>query len=103
MNLIEVLPNSTSVSAPGWAYVPDTGYDPSKVAIQPSGARKRARTANNAGGQELSAKQQSQLQRRLADLDKDNHKDVQIPIPNRQKDAGARGKRPHKGDVRIVA
>ncbi|MCJ1314086.1 hypothetical protein MMC25_007766 [Agyrium rufum] len=97
MPFVEVLPNSTTtVSAPGWAYVPDTGYDPSKAPIQPSGARKRARTSNingistAAGETQISAKQQNQLNRRLTDLDKDNHRDIQIPIPNRQKDASGR-------------
>ena len=91
MPLIEVLPNSTSISAPGWAYVPDTGYDPSKAPIQPSGARKRnARTVGITGG-DSTARQTNALMKRLADLDKDNHKDVQIVLPTRQKDAGGRG------------
>ena len=91
MPLIEVLPNSTSISAPGWAYVPDTGYDPSKAPIQPSGARKRnARTSGIVGG-DTSTRQTNALMKRLADLDKDNHKDVQILLPNRQKDTAGRG------------
>ena len=32
---VEVLPNSAAAVAPGWTYVVDTGYDPSKVAINP--------------------------------------------------------------------
>ena len=85
---IEVLPNSTSISAPGWAYVPDTGYDPSKTAIQPSGARKRAaRTAGLTDG-DTSTRQQNATLRHLAELDKDNHRDVQIPVPARFKDKG---------------
>ena len=91
MPLIEVLPNSSSTSAPGWAYVPDTGYDPSKAAIQPSGARKRAARASGFAGGEPSARQQNAISRRLADLDKDNHRDVNIPLPAKSKDGGGRG------------
>jgi zinc finger HIT domain-containing protein 1 len=88
---VEVLPNSTSISAPGWAYVPDTGFDPSKAAIQPSGARKRnARTSGLASG-DTTQKQNAALVKRLADLDRDNFKDAQITIPSK-KDAGGRGK-----------
>lgn len=90
---VEVLPNSTSISAPGWAYVPDTGFDPSKVAIQPSGARKRnARVAGLAGG-DNSLKQNNAVLKRIADLDKDNFKDVQIPVPSKKEVGG----RPPKG------
>ncbi|KAI4247441.1 MAG: hypothetical protein L6R40_001389 [Gallowayella cf. fulva] len=86
MPSIEVLPNSTSISAPGWAYVPDVGYDPSKTAIQPSGARKRAaRTAGIAGG-DTTARQQNANLKHLLELDKDNHRDVQIPVPARFKE-----------------
>ena len=89
MRLVEELPNSTSISTPGWAYVPDTGYDPSKAPIQPSGARKRARASGAATG-DLSVKQSNAVLKRLAELDKDNHRDVFIPIPTKQKEAGAR-------------
>ena len=86
MSGIEVLPNSTSISAPGWAYVPDNGFDPSKTAIQPSGARKRAaRTAGLAVG-DTTARQQNAVSKHLLELDKDNHRDVQIPVPARFKD-----------------
>ncbi|KAI4252979.1 MAG: hypothetical protein LQ352_003976 [Teloschistes flavicans] len=93
MPTIEVLPNSASISAPGWAYVPDLGYDPSKNAIQPSGARKRAaRTARIAGG-DTSTRQQNAILRHLAELDRDNHRDVQIPVPARFKEkAGSKTK-----------
>ncbi|KAL8672858.1 MAG: hypothetical protein Q9168_002696 [Polycauliona sp. 1 TL-2023] len=83
---IEVLPNSTSISAPGWAYVPDLGFDPSKTAIQPSGARKRAaRTAGLTAG-DTTARQQNATLKHLLELDKDNSRDVQIPVPARFKD-----------------
>ncbi|KAL8930721.1 MAG: hypothetical protein Q9208_000262 [Pyrenodesmia sp. 3 TL-2023] len=83
---IEVLPNSTSISAPGWAYVPDNGYDPSKAAIQPSGARKRAARAAGIGGGDTTTRQHNATLRHLAELDKDNHRDVQIPVPARFKE-----------------
>ena len=92
MPLIEVLPNSSSISAPGWAYVPDTGYDPSKAAIQPSGARKRTARKSGIAGGDTTVRQNNALLKRLADLDKDNHKDLQIPLPTKQKDAAGRGK-----------
>ncbi|KAL8933898.1 MAG: hypothetical protein Q9211_005524 [Gyalolechia sp. 1 TL-2023] len=86
---IEVLPNSTSITAPGWAYVPDNGYDPSKAAIQPSGARKRAaRTAGITGG-DTTIRQNSATLKHLAELDKDNYRDVQIPVPARSKEKAA--------------
>ncbi|KAI9786779.1 MAG: hypothetical protein M1816_007786 [Peltula sp. TS41687] len=92
MPLIEVLPNTTNASAPGWAYVPDTGYDPSKIAIQPSGARQRATRGATLGGDgpEMSVKQNNAIIKHLAELDKDNHRDVHIPIPVRQKDGAGR-------------
>ncbi|KAI9887857.1 MAG: hypothetical protein M1823_000379 [Watsoniomyces obsoletus] len=94
MPLIEVLPNSSSASAPGWAYVPDTGYDPSKAPIQPTGARQRAaRNVPVGGGADLSARQQNAIAKHLVDLEKDNYRDVQIPIPAKSKDGASRAVR----------
>ncbi len=93
---IEVLPNSTSISAPGWAYVPDTGYDPSKAAIQPTGTRKRSArnvVTGGGGGADTTARQNNAVLKHLAELDKDNHRDVQIPVPNRPRDGVGRGER----------
>ncbi|KAI9722656.1 MAG: hypothetical protein M1812_001587 [Candelaria pacifica] len=89
---IEVLPNSTSTSAPGWAYVPDTGYDPSKAAIQPSGARKRAaaRTTTLGTHGETTARQNNAILKHLAELDRENHRDVQIAVPIKHRDAAGR-------------
>ncbi|KAL9119019.1 MAG: hypothetical protein Q9187_004427 [Circinaria calcarea] len=89
MPSIEVLPNSSSVSAPGWAYVPDTGYDPSKAPIQPTARKRNARITGLAGG-DTTVKQNNALLKRLGDLDKDNHKDVQISLPARVRDGGGR-------------
>ncbi|KAI4286636.1 MAG: hypothetical protein L6R35_004113 [Caloplaca aegaea] len=83
---IEVLPNSTSISAPGWAYVPDNGYDPSKAAIQPSGARKRAARTSAISGGDTTTRQYNATLRHLAELDKDNSRDVQILVPSKLKE-----------------
>lgn len=88
---IEVVPNSTSISAPGWAYVPDNGYDPSKIAIQPTGARKRAARTSGITGGDTTTRQQNAILKHLADLDKDNHREIQILIPNKQKDNTNKG------------
>lgn len=91
---VEVIPNSTSQSAPGWAYVPDIGYDPSKVAIQPSGARKRAARASALAIGDTTTRQQSAILKHLAELDKDNHRDVHIAVPSKQKEIAGKGKLP---------
>jgi zinc finger HIT domain-containing protein 1 len=93
MPRIEVIPHSNSVSAPGWAYVPDNGYDPSKVAIQPSGARKRAARASGAAVGDATNRQQNAVLKHLADLDKENHRDVQVAVPSKHKDTTSRGTR----------
>ncbi|KAI4185982.1 MAG: hypothetical protein L6R41_003788 [Letrouitia leprolyta] len=86
---IEILPNSTSITAPGWAYVPDNGYDPSKVAIQPSGARKRAARIAGITSGDTTTRQNNATLKHLAELDKDNYRDVQIPVPARSKEKAA--------------
>lgn len=92
MPQIELLPNQTSAPAPGWAYVPESHYiDPSKAAINPSGARARHKSAAAlaaSSGSDLTARQQTAIQRRLAELDRDSPtKEVSIP-----KAAGGGGK-----------
>lgn len=98
---IEVLPSSKDTATPGYAYVPDTGYDPSKAAIVPSsGSRKRARLApsssafNNANDASspsaLTARQASKIAKHIADLDRDNHKDVQIAVLSKGSGVGGR-------------
>ncbi|KAL9598490.1 MAG: hypothetical protein Q9219_004463 [cf. Caloplaca sp. 3 TL-2023] len=90
---IDILPNSTSISAPGWAYVPDNGFDPSKAAIQPSGARKRAARIGGVAGGDTTTRQNNATLKHLAELDKDNYRDVQIPVPARLKEkAGSKAK-----------
>lgn len=81
---VEVLPNSAAAIAPGWTYVVDTGYDPSKLAINP---KDRKRAAARAGGRrgenELSARQQTAIARRIAELVRDNDPKQSIPIPGK--------------------
>lgn len=81
---VEVLPNSTASVAPGWTYVVDTGYDPSKVAINP---KNKKRAAAQPGGQrgenELSARQQTAIARRIAELERDNDPKQSIAIPGK--------------------
>jgi zinc finger HIT domain-containing protein 1 len=81
---VEVLPNSAASVAPGWTYVVDTGYDPSKVAINP---KNKKRAAAQVGGQrgenELSARQQTAIARRIAELERDNDPKQGITIPGK--------------------
>ncbi|KAE8153417.1 hypothetical protein BDV25DRAFT_149423 [Aspergillus avenaceus] len=89
---VEVLPNATTHLTPGWTYVPDRGFDPSKAAITPTIGRKRGiRDPGNRG--DLSSRQTNAIIRHLAELDRENHKDVHIPVPVKQKDAATRGTR----------
>ena len=83
---IEVLPNSGNAPAPGWAYVADTGYDPSKVAINPKD-RKRVsiRPGGPISGNELSARQQNAIARRIAELERDNDAKLNITVPSKGK------------------
>lgn len=90
MPRIEVIPNSSSISAPGWAYVPDNGYDPSKAAIQPSARKRAARTSGLAFG-DATTRQQNAVLKHLADLEKDSHRDLQITVPSKQRDGAGRG------------
>jgi zinc finger HIT domain-containing protein 1 len=79
---------STVPMAPGWAYVPDTGSSAS--ASQPS-SRKRMRTLPSASQHETTAKQDAKIMRELAALDRENHRDVSIPVPVRHRDNAGRG------------
>lgn len=87
---VQEVANSKSVAAPGWAYVPDTGVNPAVGTLQPS-SRKRPRTTGPAFNQDTNAKQDAKLIRELAALDRDNHKDVSIPVPVRHRDNAGRG------------
>ncbi|KAF7116468.1 hypothetical protein CNMCM5793_004756 [Aspergillus hiratsukae] len=92
MYRIELLPSTSSHVTPGWTYVPDRGFDPAQAAITPTIGRKRA--IRDGGRTDLSSRQSNAIIRHLAELDRENHRDVHIPIPVKQKDAarGTRGK-----------
>ncbi|KAF1982073.1 hypothetical protein K402DRAFT_397970 [Aulographum hederae CBS 113979] len=78
MPSIEEVPLATLAKA-GWAYVPDTGFDPSKQPINPVRKQRAARNVPAAARLVHSARQERAIQSRLAELDKDNTKDIQIP------------------------
>lgn len=88
---IEELPTTSRAAAPGYSYVVDNGYDPSKIAINPSN-RKRVRITTGGGpsASDLSVRQQTAIQRHLEELDKDSHKAVHIPPPSRRTDASTK-------------
>jgi zinc finger HIT domain-containing protein 1 len=88
---VQEVANSRSIAAPGWAYVPDTGVNASVAALQPS-SRKRARKQPSASHHETTAKQDAKILRELAALDRENHRDVSIPVPIRHRDNAGRGK-----------
>ncbi|KIW96039.1 uncharacterized protein Z519_03105 [Cladophialophora bantiana CBS 173.52] len=84
MPLIEELPITTTARAShGWTYVPDTGAPVPAVQL---GSRKRGRdgTTAPASAHKLSAKQEKAIQQRLNDLNKENYREANIPIPKRE-------------------
>ncbi|KAJ9621036.1 hypothetical protein H2203_007623 [Taxawa tesnikishii (nom. ined.)] len=85
---IEELPTATKAAAPGWSYVVDTGYDPSKAAINPTN-RKRVRNSVAGGNtaSDLSSRQQTAVLRHLMELDKDSLKEIEIPVPRSSSEA----------------
>ncbi|KAK8139838.1 hypothetical protein PG984_000961 [Apiospora sp. TS-2023a] len=96
--VIEVAGAKTT-NAPGWAYVPDTG-PPGRHHHQEAGKngknRKRA-ARSTAGGPnlsyaDLSARQEAKVRKELEVLDRDNPRDVSIPIPAKPKGSGGGGR-----------
>jgi len=83
MPQIEELQTTAKAAAPGWSYIVDTGFDPSKAAINPT-SRKRQRTggADAGNASDLTLRQQTAIQRHLAELDKDNHKSELVNVPH---------------------
>lgn len=90
---VETLPDSGSTAQPGWTYVADRGFDPAKAAMAPTLGRKRGiRDAGKSG--DISSRRANAIIRHLAELDRENQRDVQIPVPVKQaKEAGSRGTR----------
>lgn len=90
---IEELPTTNKAAAPGYRYVVDTGYDPSKLAINPTNKKRvRISAAGGPSASDLSARQQTAINRHIEELDRDSHKPVNIPIPtSARKNATAAG------------
>ena len=99
MQLIQELPVTTKAAEkPGWAYVPDTGHDPSRTPLMPSPGKRSTRNVSSsaavggaAGGDRQTARQRSKVAQHLASLDRENHRDVQIVLPGKPKDFAIRG------------
>ena len=90
---IEELPTTQTRQAPGFAWVAVSG--PSEDLAKNWGTSNRKRARISAAGQTesqreaLSARQQREIERKIRELNSDNSKDVQIPIPS--KGAGGGG------------
>ncbi|KAK6843456.1 HIT zinc finger family protein [Apiospora arundinis] len=107
--VIEVAGAKTT-NAPGWAYVPDTGHPGLShqhplPALLNSKNRKRA-ARSTAGGPnlsyaDLSARQEAKVRKELEVLDRDNPRDVSIPIPAKPKGSG-RDTAKHTPNVRKI-
>ena len=91
MPRIDVLPTSTSIPKAGYALVPDDTRRAQQVASQSTGRKRAARTSAISGG-DNTVRQQNAVLKHLAELDKDTHKDVQIPVPSKQKENTGRGR-----------
>jgi zinc finger HIT domain-containing protein 1 len=91
---VQELPNSKSISAPGWAYVPDISSNPNAPTSQSTSRKRIGRNQPAGSAHENTAKQDAKILRDLAALDKESHKDVQIPIPIRHRDNAGRGNYP---------
>lgn len=72
--------STTTKSTPGWAYVPDTGPT-LPAALQPANRKRAARNQPALGASDLSARQETKIRKDLEALDRDNHRDIAIPIP----------------------
>ncbi|OQE84977.1 hypothetical protein PENNAL_c0025G04440 [Penicillium nalgiovense] len=84
--------SDTSTATPGWSYAPTRGFDPTQ-AMAPTLGRKRGIRDAGKGG-DISSRQANAIARHLAELDRENQRDISIPVPVRQaREAGARGTR----------
>ncbi|WEW58020.1 hypothetical protein PRK78_003487 [Emydomyces testavorans] len=92
-HLIEVLSTSASHTAtPGWAYVPDVRPEVTASGRATTGRTRGARDSGTVRG-DGSSRQQNAILKRLAELDRENHKDAHIPVPTKQKGATAKSSR----------
>ncbi|KAK4681754.1 hypothetical protein QC764_110220 [Podospora pseudoanserina] len=80
--VIEVASTATKTT-PGWAYVPDTGPSLSATALQPKNRKRAARnTQPGLSLSDLTARQENKLRKDLEALNRDNQRDVNIPVPS---------------------
>lgn len=94
--VIEVASTATK-NTPGWAYVPDTGPALS-AALQPANRKRVARKQTTLSFSDLSAREETRIRKDLEALDRDSHKDANIPIPPRP--GGSRGMHAHPPGTR---
>ncbi|KAJ5173194.1 Zinc finger HIT-type [Penicillium capsulatum] len=88
---VELLPDSRSAAQPGWTYVADRALAPAKSTTAPTS---RKRGIQNASSGDISSRRANAIARHIAELDRENQRDVHIPVPVKQaKEAGARNSR----------
>lgn len=98
--VIEVATARTT-NAPGWAYVPDTGPAPTSsigAGNQPRSKRARNTGPANLSHADLTARQEAKVRRELEVLDRDNSRDVIIPVPTSSRSANNK----HTPNVRKI-
>ncbi|KAJ5923315.1 hypothetical protein N7454_008560 [Penicillium verhagenii] len=90
---VELLQHKGAAPTPGWSYVTDRAFNPAQAAMAPTLSRKRGIRDAGKGG-DMSSRRANAIIRHLAELDRENQRDVAIPVPVKQaKEAGARGTR----------
>ncbi|KAK4152426.1 hypothetical protein C8A00DRAFT_44529 [Chaetomidium leptoderma] len=93
------LASTTTKNTPGWAYVPDTGPALS-AALQPANRKRAARNKPALSLSDLSAREETKIRKDLEALDRDSHKDANIPVPPRP--GGSRAQNKHTPNVRKI-
>ncbi|KAK1600232.1 HIT zinc finger protein [Colletotrichum navitas] len=92
------LASAKVTSAPGWAYVPDTGVNPAAAALQPTNRKRAARGKANPSASDLSVRQEAKIRKELEHLDRDGGRDASIPIPAK----GSRGQNKSTPNIRKI-
>ncbi|KAK1981451.1 HIT zinc finger protein [Colletotrichum cereale] len=92
------LASAKVTSAPGWAYVPDTGVNPAAAALQPTNRKRAARGKANPSASDLTARQEAKIRKELELLDRDGGRDASIPIPAK----GSRGQNKSTPNIRKI-
>ncbi|KAJ5225826.1 hypothetical protein N7468_007051 [Penicillium chermesinum] len=89
---VELLEGSGAAPTPGYTYVADRGINHPQ-AHAPTLSRKRGIRDAGKGG-DISSRRANAIARHIAELDRENQRDVAIPVPVKQaREAGARGNR----------